>query len=30
MEQVATLNDSLRGRIDDYVHDDRFDSMFTR
>ena len=29
-EQVASLGDELRNRIDDYVHDDRFDSMFTR
>jgi DNA repair exonuclease SbcCD ATPase subunit len=29
-EQVASLGDSLRGRIDDYVHDERFDSMFNR
>lgn len=30
MEQVASLGDSLRNRIDDYVHDERFDSMFSR
>ena len=30
MEQVASLGDSLRNRIDDYVHDERFDSMFNR
>jgi hypothetical protein len=30
MEQVASLGDSLRSRIDDYVHDERFDSMFDR
>merc|ERR1719454_2862430 len=29
-EQVASLGDSLRNRIDDYVHDERFDSMFNR
>merc|ERR1712139_196805 len=29
-EQVASLGDTLRNRIDDYVHDERFDSMFTR
>jgi hypothetical protein len=29
-EQVASLGDSLRNRIDDYVHDERFDSMFDR
>ena len=30
MDQVASLGDSLRNRIDDYVHDERFDSMFNR
>jgi len=30
MEEVASLGETLRGRIDDYVHDERFDSMFTR
>jgi hypothetical protein len=30
MEQVASLGDSLRGRIDDYVHDERFDDVFSR
>merc|ERR1712151_951184 len=30
MDQVASLGDTLRNRIDDYVHDERFDSMFTR
>jgi hypothetical protein len=29
-EQVASLGDTLRNRIDDYVHDERFDSMFNR
>merc|ERR1711939_873614 len=29
-EQVASLSDTLRNRIDDYVHDERFDSMFNR
>ena len=29
-EQVASLGDSLRSRIDDYVHDERFDDMFAR
>jgi len=29
-EQVASLGDTLRNRIDDYVHDERFDSMFAR
>jgi hypothetical protein len=30
MEQVASLGDSLRNRIDDYVHDERFDDVFQR
>jgi len=29
-EQVASLGASLRNRIDDYVHDERFDDMFSR
>ena len=28
MDQVASLGDTLRARVDNYVHDERFDSMF--
>jgi hypothetical protein len=30
VEQVASLGAVMRARIDDYVHDERFDDMFAR
>jgi len=30
VEQVASLGEVMRARIDDYVHDERFDNMFSR